>query len=489
MNLSLSRIGPRHYALVVLAALVLALIIWRPALVFIGLLALGIAAFLLLGRGKVFLGPRAMPALGVLILAFALAFNWSSLLALAKVLCVILAVLALLDLIYLFAFVQDVSCQRDLSNLLSLGADNPIQITIRNKSGRNLSVHLVDELPEQLQRRAFGQDLKLEAGEARSLEYTVCPKVRGVYGFGQIHLLVHGLLGLFRRRLSYDTQTDVKVYPSLIEMREFELKAYSRAADQEGSKRVRRSGVSYEFDQIRAYVKGDDIRHMNWKASARGRDLMVNRYEVERSQPIYNVICKSREMCMPFNGLSLMDHAINTSLAVSNVAMLKHDRAGLLTFSDRIGSIIPAKRDSKQLKLIMNALYNEAERETESNYSLLDKSLKQVAPNRSLIFLYINFESMNALERALPHLKAISRRHLLVVIFFENVEIKEMAHQEVEDLRGIYTQSIAQRMIREKKAMHARLRQAGIQAILTPPEYLSMATVDSYLDMKSRGRI
>ena len=237
------------------------------------------------------------------------------------------------------------------------------------------------------------------------------------------------------------------------------------------------------------YVKGDDIRHINWKATARRQSVMVNRFETERSQAVYCVICKNREMLMPFNGLSLMDHAINTSLAVSNVALHKYDKPGLITFSDRIGSTLRASRESTQLKRIMNALYNEKERETEANYALLESGLRKLSPNRSLLFLFINFESSYALDRALPYLKSISKRHLLVVVFFRNVEIEAHTHDRAKDIKEIYSRTIAQRMVNEKEAMRRKLQQAQIQTILTNPDTLSMVTVEKYLELKGRGSI
>jgi uncharacterized protein (DUF58 family) len=194
-------------------------------------------------------------------------------------------------------------------------------------------------------------------------------------------------------------------------------------------------------------------------------------------------------MRMPFNGLSLMDYAVNTSLALSNIALLKYDKMGLITFSDKIGSTIKAERKAGQLKYIMNALYNEQERETEANYDLFNRSLQQIARNRSLLFLFTNFESEYAAERALPHLRMIARKHLLVTIFFKNTEIEKFADGRAEDLRGIYTRTIARKMINEKRAIVKKLQRSNIQCILTEPEKLSMDTVNKYLELKSRGMI
>ena len=252
---------------------------------------------------------------------------------------------------------------------------------------------------------------------------------------------------------------------------------------------MRRLGHSYEFEQIKNYVRGDDYRSINWKASSRRAQLMVNQYQDERAQQVYNIIDKSRAMKMPFNGLSLMDYAINTTLILSNIALQKHDRAGLLTFSDKIGTSIKADRKPNHLNKILLALYKEQERQLEANYELLYHASRKLIKGRSLLLLYTNFESSYAMERVLPILRRINNLHLLVVIFFENTEIKNFARQDVETTEGIYHQTIAQQFIAEKVQIVQKLRQYGIQAILTKPEELAVNTINKYLELKSRGLI
>lgn len=192
---------------------------------------------------------------------------------------------------------------------------------------------------------------------------------------------------------------------------------------------------------------------------------------------------------MPFEGLSLMDYAINTSLAISNIALQKHDRAGLLTFSDKIGTTLKAERKVNQLQKILNALYKEKERNLEANYELLYHASRKLIKGRSLLLLYTNFESSYALERVLPILRRINNLHLLVVVFFENTEIQEFIQSRVETTEDIYHQTVAQQYMAEKVAMVHKLKQYGIQAILTKPKDLTINTINKYLELKSRGLI
>lgn len=397
--------------------------------------------------------------------------------------------LIFLDYMLLFNRNMEVVAERKIPRVLSLGDQNNILINLENRSNISLYLSVVDELPIQLQIRDFEERLSLKPGESKRFDYQIRPLQRGAYEFGAINLFLASSLGLIQKRLRIDQSQEAPVYPSMIQMKQYELKAFNRITQQKGIKKIRRIGHSYEFEQIKNYVRGDDYRSINWKASSRRGALMVNQYEDERAQQIYSIIDKSRNMFMPFEGLSLMDYAINTTLAIANIALRKHDRAGLITFSNKIGATIKADARSTQLNKILSALYKEKERPFEANYELLYFATRKLIRGRSLLLLYTNFESASALDRALPILRRINNTHLLVVIFFENTEIKAFVKSKVKNLEEIYLQTVAQNFIAEKAQMVQKLRQFGIQAVLTAPQDLSVNTINKYLELKSRGLI
>ena len=424
---------------------------------------------------------------GSLVLLFCLSFAIPFLFPIAQTLLVLGIIFTLLDTSLLFNKKIKIECQRKLPKLLSLGDSNKISLTVRNRSNLDLKTNIIEELPVQFQKRDFQiqQDLKAEAEQI--IQYELTPVVRGEYEFGYTNIFLATFIGLVQRRIKASEKNTIPVYPSIIQMQEMELKALSRLSYQEGVKKVRRLGHSYEFEQIKNYVRGDDYRSINWKASSRKGVLMVNQYEDERAQQVYSIIDKSRNMKMPFNGLSLMDYAVNTSLALSNIILRKYDRAGLITFSDKIGTIIKADKKPTQLNKILSALYKEKPGHLEADYELLYFVTRKLITRRSLIMLYTNFESKFSLKRVLPILRKISKFHLLVVIIFENTEINNLVAKEVTDTEGIYYQTIARKFLNEKNEMVQMLNRYGIQSILTRPEDLSINTVNKYLVLKSRG--
>jgi uncharacterized protein (DUF58 family) len=445
---------------------------------------------------ELFLTKRFFLLAGSVIFLFILSFPFPALFFIAQLCLVTVLLVILTDLFILFYPARAgltgkpaISCKRIVPSLLSLGDDNEIHIELQNKTRLFLNLKLFDELPEQLQERDFSMMLSLQPGEKKNLSYKIRPVARGEYFFDKMNLYYSSVMGLAERKIMVDARAKVAVYPSVIQMKKFELNAFSRISTFEGIKKLRRLGHSYEFEQIKNYVKGDDYRSINWKATSRKNELMVNQYEDEKAQQVYSVIDKSRVMLMPFERLSLLDHSINSSLVISNIALQKKDKAGLITFSEKMGTCIKAASEKPQLKKIMDALYRQQESAGEANYEMLYYAVRNFIRGRSLVFLFTNFESLYATERVLPVLRKINTMHLLVTIFFINTEIESFAQSEVNTLKDIHLQTIAQKFLYDKSQMVQQLRQYGIQTILTHPKDLSLSTVNKYLELKSRGLI
>lgn len=442
------------------------------------------------GRFSLFL-PNAFFLLpGGLFLLFALAYRYENLLPIARIAAFAGGGLLLLDAFVLFLPGRPLLALRKTASHWGLADANRVRITFRNRTFMPLRLVVIDEIPIELQIRDFRRHVQVDAGKEETLVYTLTPNTRGVYAFGHIQVFMDSPLRLLRRRLTLGEPCSVKVYPSIRQMKHYSLLSLPHIATHYGIRKMRRIGHSYEFEQIKDYVQGDDIRSINWKATGRrGGQLMVNQYEDERAQPVYSLIDKSRAMHMPFEGLSLLDYAINTALVISNVSVQKHDKAGLLTYSDKLGGFLPADRKSGQMGLILEMLYSQKPRQTESDPELLYNAVRRLIRGRSLLFLYTNFESMHSLERALPVLRRLNMQHLLIPIFFENKELTDYAFGEADNEEDLFAHTIAQQFVQDKRQIAGTLAAHGIQSILTPPDKLSIAVVNKYLELKARGAI
>jgi uncharacterized protein (DUF58 family) len=400
---------------------------------------------------------------------------------------VIIIVVLLIDLILLYQPKQAINARRLLPDKFSNSDNNPVPITITNNYNFKTYIDVIDELPVQFQKRDFSYKIALNPNQNHDFDYLVRPVDRGEYYFGHLNVFVSSILKIIKRKYQFQNQQMVMVYPSIIQMQKYDFLAISNSLTQIGLKKIRRIGHTSEFEQIKEYVNGDDFRTVNWKATAKHARLMVNQYQDEKSQPIYSIIDTGRIMKMPFNGLKLLDYAINSTLAFSNVALKKHDKVGMLSFSKKIESFLPAIHKLTYLNRILETLYNIDTQFSDSDFGLLYAQLKRKVTHRSLLLLYTNFEHLSALKRQMPYLQAISKKHMLVVVLFENTELDSIIKENAEDLQSIYHKTIAEKFTFEKRLMVKELQKHGIQAILTPPEMLTINTINKYLEIKARG--
>ncbi|MBT1698693.1 DUF58 domain-containing protein [Fulvivirgaceae bacterium PWU4] len=438
---------------------------------------------------SLYLGNRFFLASGVIAACFIATFILGGYIVVPKVLFFIAGALVLTDLLLLYRTQKGMQGHRFTPEKLSNGDDNELRIYLENFYAFVVSVRVIDEIPHQFQRRDVSFYLQVQPGDNKTIRYYLRPVKRGEYSFGAVNVFVSSPLGLLLRRFTFSANKTVPVYPSYIQMRKYELLAISNRLTETGIKKIRRIGHNLEFELIKEYVSGDDFRTINWKATARKERLMVNHFQDERSQQVYSLIDKGRVMRMPFDGMSLLDYAINASLVISNIAIKRSDKAGILTFQDKVGTLVPASRTSNQMGRILEVLYNQKTAYRETDFSIVHNYIRRKITQRSLLLLYTNFESMYSLQRQLPYLQGLARLHLLVVIFFENTEMKNLIEQPAGDLREVYHKAIAEKFTLEKKQIVKELKKHGIQAVLTTPQQLTVATINKYLELKARGLI
>lgn len=436
-----------------------------------------------------FLTNRLFTGLGTCVVLFLLSFFFPWLNIIPVLVFSVLMLLFFIDILMLYKTTGGVFAKRLAPERLSNSDDNELGIYIENRYAFHVDIAIIDEIPVQFQKRDVWFKTSLKPRERKQINYTLRPTKRGEYKFGDIHVYTKSPLGFIRRRYTFEQAETLAVYPSFLQMRKYELMAISNRLTDIGIKKIRRIGHSLEFEQVKNYVAGDDYRTINWKATARQGNLMVNSYTDEKSQHVYSIIDKSRAMKMPFDGLSLLDYAINASLVLSSVALIKEDKAGLITASEKIGAVVPADRRPTQLNKILEVLYKEKTRYLETNMELLYSTVRNVIKQRSLVVFFTNYESMNALERQLPYLKRIARFHLLLVVFFENTELKTLSQKPAKDVEGIYIKTIAEKFAYDKKLIVMELAKYGIQSILSPPQNLTVNTINKYLELKAKQKI
>ena len=407
-----------------------------------------LVVILLLGGGYLFGSLFIIGQLGLLALLLALAFDG-----------------------YLLYRTKGIQAFRQCAGRFSNGDDNEVSLRIESRYSYPVRLIVIDEVPVIFQQRNVHFELSLLPNEGKTLTYRLRPTRRGEYGFGFIRVFTTTRIGLISRRATCGRPETVKVYPSYLMLHRYELLAMSDNLTELGIKRIRRAGHQTEFEQIKEYVKGDDYRTINWKASARRHQLMVNVYQDERSQQIYSVIDKGRVMQQAFRGMTLLDYAINASLVLSYVAMRKDDKAGLVTFNEYFDTFVPASKQVGQMQTLLENLY---------------KQETTFVNKRSFLVLYTNFSNMTSLNRQLVYLQQLARQHRVLVVFFEDADLKEYIAGKSVTTEDYYRHVIAEKFAFEKRLIVSTLKQHGIYSLLTTPDKLSIDVINKYLEMKSR---
>lgn len=404
-------------------------------------------------------------------------------------LMLLLLVLAALSDAWLLYRTRGITATRRCAVRFSNGDDNEVRLRVESHYPIAVGLTVIDEIPAAFQLRNVRFCCTLRPGEGKDITYQLHPTSRGTYGFGLIRVFTATRLGLIARRISCGTPQEVKVYPSYLQLRRYELLAMNNQLTESGLKRIRRVGHQTEFEQIKEYVQGDDYRTINWKASARRHELMVNVYQDERSQQVYSLIDKGRVMQQAFGGMTLLDYAINASLVLSYVAMHRDDKAGLVTFNERFDSFVPASKQAGQMQALLENLYKQQTTFGETDFSALCVHLSKQVAKRSLMVLYTNFGNRDGMERQLPYLRQLARQHCLLVVFFEDAELSAYLAHSPTDTEGYYRHVIAEKFAFEKRLIVSTLKQHGIYSVLTTPENLTVDVVNKYLEMKSRQLI
>jgi uncharacterized protein (DUF58 family) len=376
---------------------------------------------------------------------------------------------------------------RHCEGRFSLGAENVVQVEVQNNQRLPMTIQVKDEYPPEL--RAEGRELTLTLGgrSRKSFRYSLFAPARGLYRFGNIAVRVKGKLGLVWRQTEIPSAQEVKVYPNILEAKRHELYAQRNRELRMGQRRMRTKGQGREFESLREFVVGDEIRHISWSASARRGKLVTREYQVERSQNIVVMLDCGRLMTSRIDSLTKMDYAINATLSIAYVATAGGDNFGLLAFSRKVEAFLPPKHGRGQLNAVLESLYDVRAELIEPSYARAFAHLSRNCRKRSLVIILTDLVDRDASAELLAHTSTLLPRHLPLIVTIGDKDLRTLVKEVPANAQQVYAQSVAEELIDQRERALRRITELGGLALDVPTGRLSIELVNKYLDVKERG--
>lgn len=376
--------------------------------------------------------------------------------------------------------------RREHDQKLSLGADNPIKINIRNRSRRRVHVWLRDEPPD-----AFTISQRLQSGEIAprktwQASYYVHPLRRGDYQFGDLNLRWLGPMGLIRRQGKLPLGEPVKVYPNLLDVRRYDLLLRRNRLQEIGLRNTRQFGEGTEFERLREYLPDDEYRRIDWKATARRNRPVTVEYQTERSQNVIALLDVGRMMQSPVAQIAKLDYVVNAVLLLGYVATGKGDKVGMMSFADSVQHYLSPRQGRGQFYRMLELLYGVEAQPVESDYSRALNYLAAKQRKRSLIVIFTDLTSGVSMEGLVKHVSLLARRSLPLVVTISDPDVVQAAQLQPTDSQTTYMRTAASQLLDQRQITLDKLRQQGVLTLDVPANQLSIAVINRYLELKAK---
>ena len=392
-----------------------------------------------------------------------------------------------------------IDVRREMNSKFSLGVENVVTLTLVNRSRYPLKLLLKDDFPSAFQFHRATHDVRLPPSAEETIVYRLTPLRRGIYRFEDIHFRCWGILGLVIRQRHIAAATDVKVYPNLQAVRQYELLVRRGLLGQLGLKNSRQFGEGTEIERLREYAPDDDFRRIDWKATARHRKPIVREFETERSQDVIIMLDTGRLMASPIvldashasgqTAMIKLDYAINTTLMTGYVSTLKGDKVGLIAFADTVHQYLAPRPGKKQFLTMLESIYALQVQSVEPDFERAFTYLASKQRKRALVILFTDILDRDAAEGLATYVAQLSRHHLVVCVTLMDSTIIALAAQKLTDSKSVYQKTIAEKLLQEKQATLEILRRRGVITLDVPAHQLTMTVVNKYLELKAKSRI
>lgn len=384
---------------------------------------------------------------------------------------------------------RQIAIHRDVSEVLSVGMSNPAGLELRNRSNAPLTVSIHDDVGDMCDVEDLPQTITLPPGETETVRYHIRPRRRGASSLLSVNLRFPTLLKLWVRHETRSLPLPVRIYPDIRAVYRYELMASRNRLAEIGVRIMRMPGQGREFERLREYRYGDELRHIDWKATARQRELITREFNVERNQSLVLMVDCGRFMRTESGGISYLDQALNSAIMLSYIALGQGDNVSLMAFSNKIERFIRPVRGKPGIQTVLRSTYDIQPSDGAADYNLALEYLATVQRKRALVVLITFVSDEVQLQRIAESLQVRSMPYLPVCVLLQDVDLQNMAEQVPSSLLEAYHTAAAANILNGQSHQVAALRESGVMVVNTPPNLLTERLISEYLTIKARHQM
>lgn len=401
---------------------------------------------------------------------------------------ILLVLAALIDYVISRKLPDGVTCRREFDKRFAIGDPSEVRLIIENSSDRDLRFRIKDEYPPAMRLNGNREvEMYLESHETAGFTYSLTPTRRGRYEFGRMAVRFGSRLGLVWCQTDLGEPQFVKVYPNMRRAREIELKALGARSFLAIQRRAVRRGEGREFESMRDYVRGDELRHISWTATARRNRLTTRQYQIERDQTVMIAVDGGRLMTGRIGDETKFDTAIHASLALISACGRAGDNCGLAVFGRRVKKYIPPKRGLEHMDSVLEALHDMEPELIEPSYARAFQFIASSAKKRAFVVILTDLVDKESSKELINSLKLLRPRHLPLVVTIGDRDLNTAVSRPPDDIKDVFTQSAAEEIIHQREQALRLVESLGGLALDVTTQTLGPKLLETYLRVKERG--
>ncbi|QDV10757.1 hypothetical protein CA51_06110 [Rosistilla oblonga] len=381
---------------------------------------------------------------------------------------------------------RGLTAQRQLVRTASIGAPTSVDLTVINRGPRSLRGSVRDDLPEGFLSSPEQHPLTLPSRSQLTFRRRLTPMRRGVAELTTVYLEVVSGLRLWRRHIELPCESKLNVYPDMKQLSDYALLARQDRLSLIGVRQSRRIGQDNDFERLRDYSRDDNYRHIDWRTTARRNKLTVRQFQTDQSQRVIFMLDCGRMMTNEHDGMTLLDHALNSFLMMAHVALARGDAVGMLCFSDRIHAYIPPRTGKAQMNRLLQAGFNQFPQLVESRFDKAFLYLSNHCKQRSLVVMATNvIDEVNA-GQVTDYLSNLVGKHLPLGILLRDHQLFDAADHPSNDPQRLYRAAAAAEILCWRNQVIQDMKHAGVLAMDLFPEQMTAPLVNQYLEIKAK---